>query len=447
MPRSQPTKPHSRAEIATGTMGSSANFPLRLLILPKNASPNARFCTLAHPRTSQPSRYYFCSQKGPYELTKIAPKVARQSWLLGPEGTAEISVSKVVEEKGLVADISEHGSGETGERNGDSGVTSNGYVVKDPEIFVATPIDPLFFILPAFLRKPSPKKPSVVTRVFQSLEDLLESLLEDSKHLEQSICHDDFRQSIKARTMIVCDMVSAGNETMYRLNLDKLLQELLFKARKAVASSLPASMEERFIRKALEAPVTALKREESSISEQSEASREEKRVSDSRLMDSMGSQSIIETSCSISSANIEITNPDVEPLEEKDENIAYLLRLRTALSYMTQSYLPSYIAISLNTKLCSVSSPVDFAPLDQYLANLSTLRAEALASRSMFDFSRKRSLQEDDEVAESRINKKRKKEEDEKKRKASESRAKKIDLSGMKKISEFFGKGAVKKTN
>lgn len=447
-PGSQPTKPISKAKIATGIMGSSANSPLRLLILPKNASPNARFYTLTHPRTSQPSRYYFCSQKGPYEFTRVAaPKDACQSWLLGPEETDGIYVADVVEEKVLAADNLEHISGEAGERNGDSEVISNGYVVKDPEIFVATPIDPLFLILPAFLTKPSSNKPSVLRRVFQSLEDLLESLLDNSKHLEQTICHDDLRQSIEARTMVVCDMVSAGNETMYRLNLDKLLQELLFKAKKAVALSLPASMEERFIRKALEAPAMALKREESSISEQSKASQEEEKVSESRILDALGSQSIVETSCLIPSANNEITNPDVEPPEEKDDNIAYLLRLRTALSYMTQSYLPSLLAISLNTKLCSVSSPVDFARLDQYLANLSTLRAEALASRSMFDFSRKRSLQEDDEVAESRINKKRKKEEDEKRRKAGESRAKKIDISGMKKISEFFGKGAVKRTS
>ncbi|MCJ1429032.1 hypothetical protein MMC29_006945 [Sticta canariensis] len=429
-------------------MGSSANSRLRLFILPKNASPNARFCTLAHPRTSQPSRYYFCSQKGPYELTRVAaPKVACQSWLLGPEETDGISVSDVVEKKGMFANNPEHVSGEAGQRNGDSEVISNGYVVKDPELFVATPIDPLFFILPAFLTKSSSNKPSALRRVFQSLDDLLESLLDNSKHVEQTICHDEFRQSIEARTMVVCDMVSAGNETMYRLNLDKLLQELLFKAKKAVALSLPASMEDRFIRKALEVPATALKHEESSISEQSKASQEEEKVSDSRILDAMGSQSIVETSCLILSAKTEIKNPDVEPPEEKDENIPYLLRLRTALSYMTQSYLPSFLAISLNTKLCSVSSPIDFAGLDQYLANISTLRAEALASRSMFDFSRKRSLQEDDEVAGPRVNKKRKKDEDEKRRKAGESRAKKIDISGMKKISEFFGKGAVKKTN
>lgn len=433
-------------------MGPSENSPLRLLILPKNPSPNARFCTLAHPRTSQPSRYYFCSQRGIYEFTRIAaPKAACQSWLLGPEEKDGTLVYDVVEESSA-AGRPERVSGRPGERHKDSEVVSNGYVVKNPEIFVATPIDPLFLILPAFLTKSSSNKSSVLKSVFLSLEDLLESLRDNSKHLEQTICHDALRQSIEARIMIVCDMVEADNETMYRLNLDKLLQELLSKAKIAVALSLPASMEERFVRKALEAPTMALKRDESSISEHSKASQEP--VSDSRPTDTIESQSstaTAETAFSISSADTEITSPDVETPERKHDNLAHLLRLRTALSYMTLSYLPSFLATTLNTKLSSVRSPVDFARLDQHLAHLSALRAEALASRSMSDFSRKRNLHEDDEVAESRAEKKRKTEEEEKRRKAGQSRGvrdlKKVDISGMKKMSDYFGKRAVKKTN
>lgn len=433
-------------------MGPSENSPLRLLILPKNPSPNARFCTLAHPRTSQPSRYYFCSQKGIYEFTRIAaPKAACQSWLLGPKEKDGTLLYDVVE-KSSAAGRPERVSGRSGERHRDSEVVSNGYVVKNPEIFVATPIDPLFLILPAFLTKSSSNKSSVLKSVFLSLEDLLESLRDNSKHLEQTICHDALRQSIEARIMVVCDMVEADNETMYRLNLDKLLQELLSKAEIAVALSLPASMEERFVRKVLEAPTMALKRDEGSISEHSKASQEP--VSDSRPPDTIESQSSMtaaETAFSISSADTEITSPDVETPERKHDNLTHLLRLRTALSYMTLSYLPSFVATALNTKLSSVRSPVDFARLDQHLAHLSALRAEALASRSMSDFSRKRNLHEDDEVAESRAEKKRKTEEEEKRKKAGQSRGvrdlKKVDISGMKKMSDYFGKRAVKKTN
>ena len=362
--------------------------------------------------------------------------------------------SDLVEERCPVASSHEQIRGEAGKRNGDRRVISNGYVVKTPELFLATPIDPLFLILPAFLTKSSSIKSSVLKTVFLSLEDLLESLRDSSKHLEQTICHDDLRQSIEARIMVVCDMVEAGNETMYRLNLDKLLQELLLKAKAAVALNLPASMEERFIRKALEAPTMALTREESSISEHPKASQEETKASTSKPLDIMESQSsttTAESTFSVSSADTEITNPDVELPERKADNLAHLLRLRTALSYMTLSYLPSFLAISMNEKLGSLLSPVDFAPLDQHLAHLSALRAEALASRSMSDFSRKRSLDEDDEVAESRAEKRRKKEEEEKRKKASASRGvrdlKKVDVSGMKKMSDFFGKKAVKKTS
>ncbi|KAJ6166653.1 hypothetical protein N7470_002100 [Penicillium chermesinum] len=70
------------------------------------------------------------------------------------------------------------------------------------------------------------------------------------------------------------------------------------------------------------------------------------------------------------------------------------------------------------------------------------MRAEALASRKMSDFTRKRGL--DDEEVEARAEKKRKKEEEEKKAKASESRSvknlKKVNTTGMKKMSDFFKK-------
>lgn len=434
-------------------MEPSTHSPLRLLILPKKTSPNARFCTLAHPRTSQPSRYYFCPQKGAYEFTRItAPKTACQSWLLGPEEDDGTLASDVMEEKEPVAGGAEPVPGDAGKRNEDSEAISNGYVMKNPELFIATPIDPLFLILPAFLTKSSSNKSSVLKSVFLSLEDLLESLRDNSKHLEQTIGHDAFRQSVEARTAVVCDMVEARNETMYRLNLDKLLQELLSKTEKVVALSLPASMEQTFIRKALEAPTMAPTHEESSISELSKASQEERKVSDSRPPDGTESQSsttTVETFSSISSADTEITTPDVETRERKNDSLAQLLRIRTALSYIMLSYLPSFLATILNNKLCSVSSPVDFSRLDKHLARLSALRAEALASRSMSDFTRKRT-HEDDDVAEARAEKKRKKEEEEKKKKAGESRGvrdlKKVDISGMRKMSDFFGKGPVKKT-
>lgn len=92
--------------------------------------------------------------------------------------------------------------------------------------------------------------------------------------------------------------------------------------------------------------------------------------------------------------------------------------------------------------------PIDFKLLNDHLKHLADLRAEALASRSLGDFSRKRNA-EDDDASESRAEKKRRLEEEEKKKKAAESRGvrelKKVNTSGMKKMSDFFGKTAAKK--
>ena len=118
-------------------------------------------------------------------------------------------------------------------------------------------------------------------------------------------------------------------------------------------------------------------------------------------------------------------------------------RLRTTWSFIASSYLPDQLADKLTGLLSSELCPVDFAPLETYLSNLETLRAEALASRSLSSFGLKRGL-DADTASEARAEKKRKQEEDEKRKKAGESRGvrdlKKVDVSGMKKMSAFFTK-------
>jgi hypothetical protein len=68
------------------------------------------------------------------------------------------------------------------------------------------------------------------------------------------------------------------------------------------------------------------------------------------------------------------------------------------------------------------------------------LRQDAAAVRSLTDYSRKRNIEDEDERAEKR----RKKEEDDKRKKPTESRGvknlKKVDVKGMKKMSDFFKK-------
>ncbi|KAL8634276.1 MAG: hypothetical protein Q9228_008130 [Teloschistes exilis] len=131
------------------------------------------------------------------------------------------------------------------------------------------------------------------------------------------------------------------------------------------------------------------------------------------------------------------------------EEIKDLLRLRTALHFVTSLYLPSPLVSSINKLILSPSCPIDFKPLENHLDHITKLRAEALAARSLSDFSRKRSMDEDDEVAEERAEKRRRKEEEDKRQKTGLSRGvrdlKKVDVTGMKKMSDFFGKKPVTK--
>lgn len=130
--------------------------------------------------------------------------------------------------------------------------------------------------------------------------------------------------------------------------------------------------------------------------------------------------------------------PDAPPqAHEATEEVKDLLRLRTALSYITTCYIPPHISTTLTYP------SIDFSPLDTHLKYLASLHEEARALRSLSDNITRKRGHDDDEAAEERAEKKRKKEEDEK-RKKSESNAtkqlKKVNTTGMKKMSSFFTK-------
>lgn len=436
------------SEVNSHISMASKQLAARILILPKDSSPDARICTLAHPRLSTPTRYYYCPTKGLYEFTRISGSEGGfNSWLIGPrtaltrDGENRVSIEDTVENptSGLATDSVD-----------EQRAVADGYIVETPELFIATPIDTLFLIIPSFLTQSSAKKSSQVNSLFLSSDDLIDGLLEKSKHLEQIVAHRDIRQRMEQRMSCVCDMVDAGDEKMYRLNTDKLLKELCFKANKILAMGLPASMEGKFIQKALEAPVISVKRVESSFLDEQES---EERINTSEPIRSDAARSgssstTTRTPISAASTGTDITTPEVEASKNPSIHIARLLRLRTVLSYIISTYLPPILAHVLTSRLSSAENSLDFTLLDEHLAHLDSLRAKALASRSLSDFSRKRGLEDEgDEAAEIRAEKKRKKDEEEKRKKAGESRGvknlKKADVSGMKKMSAFF-KGQVK---
>ena len=432
-----------------------ADRPPRVLVLPKSASPEARICTLSHPRTLTPSRYFFDPDEGLYEFTCItAPQSTRRSWLIGRQRRLANQKNDASPGKALtnMKDPEPDGAGSNKEVNEEANdrPISDGYILKNAEMLIATPIDYLFLLLPAFTRD-SPSKPPTSKRLFLSADDLLEKLSETSKHFNYVSSHKQTRFAMEQRLRAVCDTVDAEDEEMYRLSDEKLLRELVLKAKIMVAKGLPASMEERFIRKALETPVMVVKHEGSPVPDTT-MSQIEMMTSEStasETVDSQASTASADSMASTLSTTTNITVPEaITPMINAGE-LYHLLRLRTALSYVISSYTPLAIAKPLNALILSGQSLVDFKILDERLANIAKMRVEALASRSFGDFSRKRSMYEDDDAAETRAENKRRKEEDEKKRKASESRGikdlKKVDTRGMRKMSDFFGKATAAK--
>ncbi|KAI4246806.1 MAG: hypothetical protein L6R40_001835 [Gallowayella cf. fulva] len=404
--------------------------PLRLLLLPRSAGPDARICTLAHPSTFKPTRYYCCPKSGLHEFRKIAaPKKSCRSWLLGPKA-AEKSDQLVAEA------LSESVDGTSNRPM----APPQGYTIKDPEIFIATPIDALFFILPSLYGQISRNAKGR----FLSLDDLLDNAFDKSKHRKYILEHGNLRQAVEARMAVVCDNVDAGDEKMYRLNMNKLVLELVAKAKRMSSNGLPTSMEAKFVDKALDVPMMSLKRESSSMSQ---ATTEVATSTDSQPTTAGESQPSTDTGESMDtqlSVQTDITVPDQPPPITMPENIKDLLRLRTALSFMLSSCLSPSLASSVQTVLSSTSSPVDFKLLDSHLTHLTALRTEALASRSLSNISRKRNMGDSDEAAEVKAEKRRKKEDEEKRQKIGLTKGvrdlKKADITGMKKMSDFFGK-------
>ncbi|KAL8941346.1 MAG: hypothetical protein Q9216_002285 [Gyalolechia sp. 2 TL-2023] len=458
--KAKATDPGQAKIEASNTIPKPEIDPVKLLLLPSKTSPDARICTLAHPATSKPCRYYICPVGGVYEFQRIAaPKKSCRSWLLGPKMVVESGGSRCddtgadhdeqsVQAQDQISGTPSQRQGTTaGDTTGQaSRSVAQGHTIKEPEMLVATPIDPLFLILPSLYRQVNKSAKGL----FLSLDDLLEESCESSMHFRHMTELEFIRSSTEARITAVCDTVEAGDEKMYRLNLDKLTTELMAKAKRMTANGLPASMETKFVVKALETPVMSLKREESFVSLGNADGPESQSTS---AAESQSTAATSETSASNISAQTDTTVPDQPPQPSVPDNIKNLLRIRTALNFILTSYLPPSLTSAIKTILSSSSSSsssVDFAPLDTHLTHIAKLRAEAQASRSLSDFSRKRNMIDDDEAAEVKAEKKRKKEEEEKKQKASLTKGvrdlQKVNVSGMKKMSDFFGKSsAVKK--
>ncbi|KAF8245255.1 hypothetical protein K440DRAFT_634757 [Wilcoxina mikolae CBS 423.85] len=381
-------------------------MPPRICIIPTSSESDKQTTTilsLPHPRTNTPTRYLLHPTKGVHELTKIPPIASQpRSWLLTTKT-------------------------ESDEKNSD-GWIGTGQVLQDGALYVSTPIDPLFLLIPHLLPVSKGDKKSR----FLPIDDILESLDatcndvdKPTTHFAQFIIPDTAtRRYLEARIRSVSDAVDMGDEKAYRVSQEKVLKILAKKCDDMAAGGLPKSLEDEFVVKPLVKPIIA---DSIDVVEEDE----NKKTTESKVRGD-------DTEGSKEASTAEIGAP---PKSSPSPEITQLLRLRVSSHFLATSYLPPHIAALLTTHLASIH---DFGSLDAYLEELKKMRAGATAARSG-DFSLKRSMN-DDEAADARAEKKRKTEEERKKKQTKVSRGvkelSKVNTRGMAKMTSFFKKKA-----
>lgn len=415
MPRTRSAAPTEQPQQEEKKSLTPAERPSKTFILPSSTSSNARLLSLPNPQSGELSRYFFCPERGVFEFTVVASTpTASRSILFTPNACKSTGASDEKERPIATASIA-----------------------KKAELLVATPFDAIFLLAPLFASSSKSGQ-----TLFQPIDDIIDSNDDLPPHLRHVLYDETFRGSLLARAEAISDTVEAGDEKVFRFSEMKLLKELIAKAERLAEQGLPASLEERFVRQALAAPLMSVKRQDTSTSQASNGDESSSKSDEGQDTPSTGATT---TTPSVSTPAGETTPAPGED-SASSEQVSRLQRLATALSFMKESYLSQSLSARLDEILASPESPLDLKPLTDRLKELADLRAEAFASRSMSDFSRKRGL--DDEEVEARAEKKRKKEEEEKNKKAAESRGvrdlKKVNTTGMKKMSDFFGKAAAK---
>lgn len=399
----------------------------QILILPSKATPEAKVVTLPHPRHSRLSRYLVCPEAGLFEFTRvIAPKGNPRSWFLEADGKVDAAQSN--------PEASDF----------------EAQVVAGAELHIATPIDPLFLLLPALSQSQNIKGSDETKRMFLTSDDYFDKMPAEHSHLNHILSWPKIRALLDSRMSVICDTLEVGDESMFRLNEIKLFQVILRKAQNLCRVGLPPSLEEKFVVKALDAPILIQKRNVPQatppeiITDAEEVVRTNEDDSQSSTAISGGSTPLCSTTSTAATSFVEVPSAEerIERAMVADDQIIRLQRLKVAFNFICSSYLVPAVADQLIATLKKEKvSSIDFSALDAYHEKLVKLRAEALIAHSMVDYSSKRGRDEEDDFAQQE---KRRKLEEEKKRKASESRGvrdlKKVNTAGMMKLSHFFKK-------
>ena len=298
-------------------------------------------------------------------------------------------------------------------------------------MFVATPFDLGFLLLPYLVPINASSK-----SLFQPLDDYLEEQLSQDGQLRY--IYKQARDRCHTAIVDFCDELEAGGERMFRFSQSKLARCILKRARRLLAAGLPASLDEQFVTRSLEKPVVAGKIEEpkNAILRVNTVVEEDTDLDVSESQATLVDSSSLTSEVSFSSTTSTLADTSVP------SNVVVLQRLQTALDFVAWTCLPVELADGVNQAIRTMDD-VDFTELDQWVEEVARLKKQALAVRSVADFSLKRKGMEDED-AEDRAEKKRKADDEERKRKLGESRGvrdlKKVNTTGMKKMSAFFAK-------
>ncbi|KAI9893484.1 MAG: hypothetical protein M1814_006781 [Vezdaea aestivalis] len=364
------------------------------LILPKGLSPQAKILSLPHPQTSEPSRFIFDPSPNPprlYQLTSMTqPRRLQRSILISPDPSQPPSPWK-------------------------------GTMTSNANLTIATPLDPLFLLLPFFALQVSLENDNP----YRSLDDILSSPAPTAIQ-SYIFSHPAFESVLLSRAAAISDTLCVCDTTMFRLNLEKLHAELLSKARSTLSAdpepTLPPSLERHFTTPILEEPfrLPPPEVETETLSQQE-----------------TGLPTPPESQTSLSSTLQPNSTPSIPSLQ----------RLALALSLLAP-LLPSALSpLNPDSPLAKLPEHKGlFEPLSAHLSALSTRRVEAItvqtAARRGLG-----SLENDFEAEADRMEKKRKRDEAdeaERKRKKGASRGvkqlAKVDTTGMRSMTSFFTK-------
>lgn len=358
----------------------------RVLIVPQPTPEHpdtSTIITLPHPRTSIPTRYLVHPTKGLHEITKIpSTTAAPRSWLLTANGAPDQWPAA-------------------------------GHVVSAGDLYISTPIDPLFLLLPLLL----PAEHSKITPRFRPLDDVVEALANGGHWSAVTRPGSAVRKQLEARIRAVSDSVDVGDEKAYRVSIEKAMGVLATKCEAMTRGGLPKSLEEEFVVRPLVSPVTA-----------------------ESLGRDNGDGKPTTTTTTTTAVEVRGGADEEAPSKDAPSQITHLLRIRVASQFLSSVYLPPHLASQFLTHLASTHD--NFSTLDAHLESLKKLRNDAAAARSG-DFSLKRSAN-DDEAADTRAEKKRKLEEEEKRKKKNVSHGvkvlSKVNTRGMAKMTSFFKK-------